>query len=596
MSGKDERLPEKTMSNRRCHAIRLIVFIFLPLMVSFAGLINVASSQNRIDCQGRYRHHLQGICRDDTGHVYWSFTTTLVKTDSRGAVVGKIETPNHHGDLCHRQGKLYVAVNFGKFDHVDGLADNWIYTYNAADLKLLDRVSVPQVAHGAGGIAYHDGRFMVVGGLPDGVEENYVYEYDQQLQFRKRHVIPSGHTKLGIQTATYSDGSWWFGCYGNTLLKVNTSLDLEGRYRFDCGLGIESIGRGRFLIGRGQNGEDGCHGWAISQENVRFQQREDTQPIQRILFGSCIKQQNETPILATILRKDPELFLFLGDNIYADTANMSLMKKKYDQLAALPGFRELVSDCRVLATWDDHDYGLNDGGSDFEKRVESQQVFVDFWRDPLDSPRRSRPGVYLAHTFGPDGQRLQVILLDTRYFRGPLQKGEQRRVGGPYIPNRDATVSMLGQTQWEWLEAQLRRPAEFRIVVTSIQCVAEDDGQETWSNLPLERTRFFELLANTGARNVVLLSGDRHWSELSMTDEPGFPLYELTSSSLNQVHPRGTPTRNKFRHLATTVHQPNFGILQFDWGKRKLELQIVGLDGTKQFGTRIDFNDSSRRE
>ncbi len=576
------------MSKSCRRQISMFLFLVLPMM-SCAELKNVAYGQDQITCKGRYPHHLQGICRDDTGHVYWSFTTILVKTDRRGAVVQKIEIPNHHGDLCHRQGKLYVAVNHGKFNHPDGLADNWIYIYTT-DLELHDRVSVPQVTHGAGGIAYHDNRFIVVGGLPKDVMENYVYEYDQELNFRRRHVIRSGHTKLGIQTATFSDGHWWFGCYGETLLKVSASWKFEGRFQFDCGLGIESIGRGQFLVGRGQSGDDGCNGLAISQENVDSQRRENARPTQRVLFGSCIKQQNATPILSTILREKPDLFLFLGDNIYADTADMSVMQTKYDQLATLPGFRELVNGCRVLATWDDHDYGLNDGGRDFEKRVESQRVFVDFWRDPVDSARRSRPGVYSAHTFGPAGQRLQVILLDTRYFRGPLQKGEQRRVGGPYVPTDDATISILGKTQWKWLANQLRQPADFRIVVTSIQCIAEDDGQETWSNLPHERSRFFDLLAETKAKNVVLLSGDRHWSELSMSDEAGFPVYELTSSSLNQVHPRGTPTRNKFRHHPTTVHQPNFGILQFDWQAGNVEMQIVGLDGARRFGTRIDLD------
>jgi len=289
-------------------------------------------------------------------------------------------------------------------------------------------------------------------------------------------------------------------------------------------------------------------------------------PVSRILFGSCVKQDRPMPIFETIVAEDPELFIFLGDNIYADTTDMDVMRAKYAKLKADVGFARLLGSCPILATWDDHDYGANDAGADYVKRVESQQVFVDFWGDAAGSPRRSRPGVYDAHVFGPRGKRLQVILLDTRYFRGPLVKGE-RRVGGPYYPSDDKSIPMLGEAQWKWLEEQLRQPAEVRIIASSIQCVPESAGQETWSNLPHERQRLFDLIARTGASGALVISGDRHWSELSMTtDKTPYPIYDLTSSSFNQLHSRGTPTENRYRAEPTTYHKENFGSIQIDWG------------------------------
>jgi alkaline phosphatase D len=546
-----------------------------------------ANTNSEIVCEGRYRHHLQGVCRGEDGQLFWSFTTTLVKTNANGKRTLQIEVPNHHGDVCYRDGKIYVAVNRGSFNHPEGMADNWIYVYRGSNLELLDRKPAPQVKHGAGGIAHDGKRFIVVGGLPEGVEENYVYEYDDDLAFVKKHVISSGYTRLGIQTATFSDNSWWFGCYGNTLLKTDPEFVVEGRYEFDCGLGIESIGDGQFLVASGACGDDGCSGVLTRQASTDSLQ--SSKVVSRVHFGSCIKQQNPAPIFKTILAEKPELFLFVGDNIYADTTDMNVMRQKYTALRNLPGFTDLMNGCRVLATWDDHDYGVNDGGNEYDLRNRAQQVFVDFWKDPLDSPRRQRPGVYEAHKFGPSGKKLQIVLLDTRYFRGPLKKGAERRVGGPYIPTDDKTVPMLGDEQWKWLDKQLRQPADFRIIVTSIQCIAEDAGQETWTNLPHERQRFLKLLSETGAKNVLLLSGDRHWSELSMTNEPGFPLYELTSSSLNQVHPRGTPTDNKFRHLPKTYHLPNYGEIDIDWKKKRLNMKIVDDQGKSQFEKTIGF-------
>ena len=138
------------------------------------------------------------------------------------------------------------------------------------------------------------------------------------------------------------------------------------------------------------------------------------QPVSRIVFGSCIKQDYPIPILLTIRKEAPQLLLFLGDNIYADTEDMAEMRGKYAKLAANRDFRALRDSIPLLATWDDHDYGVNDGGADYPKRFESQKEFLDFWQVPKDSPRRQRERIYDSRIFGPDGKRLQVIVLDTR--------------------------------------------------------------------------------------------------------------------------------------------------------------------------------------
>lgn len=303
--------------------------------------------------------------------------------------------------------------------------------------------------------------------------------------------------------------------------------------------------------------------------------------VSRILFGSCIKQSLPAPIFQRMIEAEPELLIFLGDNIYADTSDMREMRRKYGVLSSLPGFEQLRRRCPILATWDDHDYGVNDGGADFPERRASQRVFLDFWRVPHDSPRRKRPGVYVARIFGPPGKRLQVIVLDTRYFRSPLQKG-QRRVGGLYIPDPDPKLTMLGETQWKWLEEQLRAPADLRIIASSIQFVAEAVGQETWSNFPAQRQRMIDTIRRTAADGVLFISGDRHWSEISaiQVDVP-YPLYDITSSSLNQTHPRGTPTDNRYRVSDTTCHVPNFGVLEIDWGAPtpSILVKIVRRDG-----------------
>lgn len=303
--------------------------------------------------------------------------------------------------------------------------------------------------------------------------------------------------------------------------------------------------------------------------------------VSRVFFGSCIKQDQPMPLLAKMADQSPELMIFLGDNIYGDSEDMDVLRAKYNKLGSDKGFQRLRQSCPTLATWDDHDFGVNDGGADYPKRKESEKAFEDFWFSDTGMPARSRPGVYDAHFYGPPGKRLQVIMLDTRYFRSPLKKGD-KRVGGSWIPDADPSKTILGETQWKWLEEQLSQPANVRIIASSIQFLAEDAGQETWSNLPLERQRMLDLVKRTKAEGVIFISGDRHWSELSaLHDDVPYRIYDFTSSSFNQLHGRGTPTKNRFRLLPETYHQENYGIISIDWAAPtpSVTLEIRDLGG-----------------
>ena len=88
------------------------------------------------------------------------------------------------------------------------------------------------------------------------------YEYDHKFEFTKRHVVESGHTRLGIQTAAFSDGRWWFGCYGGQLLECGRNFEMAGRFDFDCSLGIAELPDGSLLVAGGRSDkQNGCSGW-----------------------------------------------------------------------------------------------------------------------------------------------------------------------------------------------------------------------------------------------------------------------------------------------------------------------------------------------
>lgn len=177
----------------------------LTASLAFAGA-------DEIVCEGEYDGHLQGVATDGKA-IYWSHTKTVVKTDLDGRVLRSVRAPSHQGDLCVRSGVLYVAVNLGKFNtHAQG--DSWVFAYDAETLQEKRRWRLPDAVHGAGGIAAANGRFYVIGGLPLDIEQNFVYEYTSDFKLVKRHVLATGFTHMGIQTAAFEDGRFLFGIYG----------------------------------------------------------------------------------------------------------------------------------------------------------------------------------------------------------------------------------------------------------------------------------------------------------------------------------------------------------------------------------------------
>jgi alkaline phosphatase D len=304
--------------------------------------------------------------------------------------------------------------------------------------------------------------------------------------------------------------------------------------------------------------------------------------VSKIVFGSCADQNKPCPIWDTMADVKPDLAVLLGDNIYADLVpdgagpKMKLkpsdperMAKCYKELAALPGFKRLRESTHLLATWDDHDYGNNDGGDEWVHKDDAQKQFLDFFGVPADSPRRKRKGVYHAEVFGPEGKRVQVIMLDGRYHRSPIVKSDKRLPGSgiqPYLPNTAAGATMLGEEQWKWFEDQLKVPAEVRLIGSGIQVVSDDHPFEKWSNLPNERERLYRVLRETKATGVVILSGDRHLGEISVdTKQLGYPLYDVTASGLNQgAGFYRDPEENKHR-VAAMPWGNHFGVVKIDW-------------------------------
>lgn len=311
-------------------------------------------------------------------------------------------------------------------------------------------------------------------------------------------------------------------------------------------------------------------------------------PVVRVAFGSCADQDKPCPAWDAVLKAAPDTLVLLGDTIYADldkskAVTAELIRSKYAALNQLPAFQQLRQSARLLGTWDDHDYGKNDAGSAWKLKDEAQAALLDFYGVPADSPRRSRKGVYHAETFGPAGQRVQLILLDGRYHRTEIKRGKfdpVRRLT-PSLPTTDPAATQLGDEQWAWLEEQLRQPAELRLIGSGVQVLSDEHPFETWALIPHERERLFKLLRDTKANGVIVLSGDRHLGELSVsTAAISYPLYDITASGFNQANPAWrAPEANKYR-VAAVPFGHHFGLVEIDWSAGPaVSLQLRGEAG-----------------
>jgi len=268
-------------------------------------------------------------------------------------------------------------------------------------------------------------------------------------------------------------------------------------------------------------------------------------------FGSCARQDRPQPIWDSINAARCDAFVLLGDNIYADTSDPAVFRAKYALLAAMPGFAKLRQTTPLFVTWDDHDYGTNDGGAGFLGAETAQKEFCDFFQVPANSPLRTTPG----------------------------------------------------EGQWAWFERRLREPAEIRVVISSIQLIPTEHGSEKWENFPKERARFLELLRRTQAKGVVVISGDRHLAELSMltpADGAPYPLYDLTTSGLNQPiakeseHKAKNPPKpqpNRYRLHERPYTGSNFGLMRVKWDgpNPSLRLEVCGLEGDVVISRDVPF-------
>ena len=298
----------------------------------------------------------------------------------------------------------------------------------------------------------------------------------------------------------------------------------------------------------------------------------------KIAFGSCLDQGYPQPIWQSIKNENINSFIFLGDNVYGDvpSGKLNKMKKAYaHQKTMIPDWL-FKKDMNVI--WDDHDYGINDGGTSYPLKKQAQLMYLDFWNISSDDERRKREGIYTNKFINIDGFTVNLVLLDTRYFRSDLDK--TIGINTVYKKNLDLNSTILGNKQWAWLEETINKKADLVIISTSIQLLATSHRFEKWSNFPHEHIRMKKLLKQSKIP-VLIVSGDRHQGAIYEEDN----LFEITSSSLNKtLSPSkfiGRPKEVDDAMIGDMYSGENYGLITIDTEKKEYLIELKDLNGQK---------------
>ena len=302
--------------------------------------------------------------------------------------------------------------------------------------------------------------------------------------------------------------------------------------------------------------------------------------LSKIIISSCCYQTGNLSIFRNMQAKNADLYIAMGDNVYADNiisnpdypawikAQYDLLKNNYDY----SNFRKSI---QSIATWDDHDYGLNNAGKEFPFKLQSKDLFMDFWAIQSTHDIRTHDGVYTSYLFGDAAHRVQIIVLDCRNFLDVISSE-------PISPTSDTSKTILGATQWAWLRQQLLVPAKIRIVVSSTQFSTGHNGWETWANYPHEMEKFYQAIRDANAEGVFFISGDVHYAEFSKRNPAAlYPIYDFTSSGL--THVEGNASVNPFR-VGEAFRALNFGVINIDWNASPVSIRFdaCAFNGTPE--------------
>lgn len=289
-----------------------------------------------------------------------------------------------------------------------------------------------------------------------------------------------------------------------------------------------------------------------------------------IAFGSCARIQlyPEQPVFDAVAAMEPDLFLWLGDNIYADSDSETAYSALYSRQRNVSNLVPLLRSVPQLAIWDDHDFGYNNSDRHSTSKEMTHRLFNRWWANP-SAGLADTPGIFFRHSFGP----VDIFMLDGRYHRD-----------SPESPNGPAKT-MLGAAQKAWLKRELKASkATFKILASGTGWTIAEQGGDSWASYVDERNEIFDFIRDNKISGCFGISGDVHQGEVNCvpwSEQGGYDFYDLASSGLAQnVTPRFIDQHPEVRLRQPWVRSHNFGLLEFSFDPEpSVALSIRGILG-----------------
>ena len=291
----------------------------------------------------------------------------------------------------------------------------------------------------------------------------------------------------------------------------------------------------------------------------------------RIAYGSCPKFQDDRvqPIWPVISELEPDLFFWIGDNIYGDTLDPDILREEYRRQRDVHGLQPLLHNTSHLAVWDDHDFALNNHDRTNPIKDQALVVFKDYWANPSYG-LPDVPGVFFTYSYGA----VDFFFVDDRYYRDPN--------ADPDTPGK----TMLGTAQFKWLQSELKgSTAIFKVIVSgSGFSNAKGEGGDSWAAFLHERDRLFDFIRDQEISGVILMSGDSHIGELNVipwSEHGGYDLYDLVSSPLAQRNPDSWLHRRPERRIRPVYFKgSNVGVIDFILDEQpRLMFRLIDIHG-----------------
>lgn len=276
----------------------------------------------------------------------------------------------------------------------------------------------------------------------------------------------------------------------------------------------------------------------------------------------------EYEIFRAITAQNPDFMLWLGDNVYlreADWNSRSGILYRYTHTRSLPELQPLLALCPHYAIWDDHDFGPNDADRGFWARNVTREAFTLFWANPSYGVPSAPEGITTFFEWGD----ADFFLLDNRTYRAPNKRSTGER-------------SFLGTAQLEWLIDALKSSrATFKFVACGSQILNPSPGFENFINYAAERETLLKRIEQENIWGVIFLTGDRHFSEISVLTLPnGQKVYDITSSPLTASPFREAPQRdgNPLRMEGTLTPERNFLLLSVSGPEKDRQLTVSAFN------------------